>query len=159
MAMPATPDPHPRRTVRLSDADRDRAVELLRDHYSDGRLSLEELLHRLPVALAAHTDAELRPLFADLPAVAPAVPPRPARRRGRRGVLAVVSAGVALTAVGWVVGDPNPAPPATSSAAAVHVRPKEQTVEVLCPADTSPSAVCWSPRSAPDEIFVFRKAP
>lgn len=68
--------------LRIGDADRDTAAADLRHHYTDGRLTLEEFLHRLPLVLAARTAADLGPVFADLPAVA--VPPPPAPRRRRR---------------------------------------------------------------------------
>ena len=59
---------HPERSgVRASDADRERAVELLRDHYEAGRLSDEELSDRVETAYRVRTLGELDALLADLP--------------------------------------------------------------------------------------------
>jgi hypothetical protein len=53
--------------MRASDADRDRAAEVLREAAAEGRLSLEELNERLDLVYAAKTYAELAPVTADLP--------------------------------------------------------------------------------------------
>ncbi|MER7582404.1 DUF1707 domain-containing protein [Kitasatospora sp. NPDC097691] len=60
--------------LRVSHADRDRMVEILRDAAADGRLDAEELEERVERALTARTFADLAPLTEDLP-VAPPVPP------------------------------------------------------------------------------------
>jgi hypothetical protein len=71
-----TPPPAPRddpadgpdrRGMRASDADRDRAAELLREAAAEGRLGLDELDERLDLIYAAKTYAELTPVTADLP--------------------------------------------------------------------------------------------
>ena len=54
--------------MRASDADRDRAVELLGVAYSEGRLSKDEYDGRLEDALSARTYADLDQIVADLPA-------------------------------------------------------------------------------------------
>ncbi|MFV0405710.1 MAG: DUF1707 domain-containing protein [Propioniciclava sp.] len=70
-------DPVPQ---RLSDADRDGAADLLREHYTAGRLTATELDERLSTALEARFATDLSPLFADLPVPRPAVlDPDPAR--------------------------------------------------------------------------------
>jgi hypothetical protein len=51
---------------RASHADRERVVQVLRTAAGDGRLTPDELDHRLEAALTAHTLAELEPLLADL---------------------------------------------------------------------------------------------
>jgi hypothetical protein len=56
---------------RVSDADRDRATAVLRDHFAAGRLSAEELDERLAAALDAKTTGDLRRVLADLPGTAP----------------------------------------------------------------------------------------
>jgi Domain of unknown function (DUF1707) len=61
------PDP---RVMRASDADRDRAAEVLREAAAEGRLSMDELNERLDLIYAAKTYAELAPVTADLPATA-----------------------------------------------------------------------------------------
>ena len=58
----------PVRELRASYEDRDRVVELLRMAAGDGRLSADELDHRLEVALSARTYGELAALTRDLPA-------------------------------------------------------------------------------------------
>lgn len=103
-------------SVRIGDADRDVAVGELRQHYADGRLTLEEFLHRLPLVLQARTATDLDHVFADLPAVA-VPPPIPRRRRRpgspRRVLVAAAAAGAfaagAVVATGWLA---SPAPPA-----------------------------------------------
>ena len=52
---------------RTSDADRDRAAALLRDHFAAGRLNAAELDERLAKALNAKTFGELHRVLADLP--------------------------------------------------------------------------------------------
>lgn len=49
-------------------------VEILRDAAAEGRLDTDELSERVERALTARTFADLEPLTADLPAVAPAPP-------------------------------------------------------------------------------------
>jgi hypothetical protein len=62
--MPADSPDSP--SVRASDADRDRATELLRAAVADGRLDPAEFDERLDAALAARTIDALAPLTADL---------------------------------------------------------------------------------------------
>jgi hypothetical protein len=52
---------------RIGDAERDAAVTALGEHFAAGRLTKEEYDERSDVALRARTDADLRPLFVDLP--------------------------------------------------------------------------------------------
>jgi hypothetical protein len=54
--------------LRVSDADRDRALAELSEHYQSGRLTLEEFDERSGQALQARTARELTGLFTDLPA-------------------------------------------------------------------------------------------
>ena len=53
--------------LRVSDADRDRALAELSEHYQAGRLTLEEFDERSGEALKAKTARELTGLFTDLP--------------------------------------------------------------------------------------------
>jgi len=55
--------------IRASDADRDRAAALLREHHAAGRLTAEEFHERMEKALEAKTLGELDELLADLPAI------------------------------------------------------------------------------------------
>jgi hypothetical protein len=53
--------------LRISDADRHRVAEVLREAAGEGRLDLEELDQRLEAAYAAKVYADLVPIVADLP--------------------------------------------------------------------------------------------
>jgi hypothetical protein len=55
--------------LRASDADRDRATALLREHHAAGRLTAEEFGERMDAALNAKTLGELDDLLADLPVI------------------------------------------------------------------------------------------
>jgi Domain of unknown function (DUF1707) len=57
--------------IRVSDADRDAVAAQLREHYAQGRLSLDELNERLDRAFASRTNLELASVTADLPYAAP----------------------------------------------------------------------------------------
>ena len=56
--------------VRVGDADREAVAAQLREHYADGRLTLEELNERLDQAFAARTKADLNMVMRDLPQAA-----------------------------------------------------------------------------------------
>jgi hypothetical protein len=55
--------------LRASDADRERTVQLLREHHAEGRLDVEEFHERLNAAYAAKTMGELDEILADLPGI------------------------------------------------------------------------------------------
>jgi|1186.fasta_scaffold07158_3 hypothetical protein len=57
--------------IRISNAERDEAVETLGTHLSTGRLELAEFDERCAIATAARTRGELEALFTDLPAPHP----------------------------------------------------------------------------------------
>jgi hypothetical protein len=63
-----TGDQEPAAGVRVSDAERDAAVEQLSAATGDGRLTLEEFSQRMELATAARTRADLDRLVTDLPA-------------------------------------------------------------------------------------------
>jgi Domain of unknown function (DUF1707) len=56
------------RPIRASDQERESVVDVLRDAYTDGRLTLDEFEERTSAAYAAKTWADLGQLTADLPA-------------------------------------------------------------------------------------------
>jgi uncharacterized protein DUF1707 len=64
--------------LRVSDADRDRAIAELSEHFQAGRLTADEHEERMSLALKARTAGDLAELFTDLPrkpsAVAGAAP-------------------------------------------------------------------------------------
>jgi Domain of unknown function (DUF1707) len=59
---------YPPGELRVSDADRDRAVTELGEHFQAGRITAEELDERSGLALQAKTGNDLTELLADLPA-------------------------------------------------------------------------------------------
>ena len=78
--------PHDPSLMRISDADRQRVADVLRDAAGDGRLDLEELDERLEATWQAKTYADLVPITVDLQAAGPVTPPA---RRAATGVPAV----------------------------------------------------------------------
>lgn len=56
---------------RIGDDERNKAVELLSDHLTSGRLTQLEFNDRLSLALQARTPDELEQLFEDLPGANP----------------------------------------------------------------------------------------
>src|SRR3954449_9618676 len=73
--------------LRIGDAEREAAVSALGDHYGAGRLPHAEFDQRTSQAVAARTNADLWPLFRDLPDLGPG--PRGSVRRRSRGVTVV----------------------------------------------------------------------
>ena len=55
--------------IRASDADRDRAAALLREHHAAGRLTSEEFNERLDRAFEAKTAGDIHGLLRDLPSI------------------------------------------------------------------------------------------
>ncbi len=66
--------------LRVSDAERESAVSLLREHGAVGRLEVDELEQRLGAAYSATTRGELVELLDDLPGTLPAARPPVTRR-------------------------------------------------------------------------------
>lgn len=60
---------------RIGDAERDEAVDCLREHLAHGRLNQDEFDERMTAALSAKVAADFEPLFTDLPS------PRPKSQR------------------------------------------------------------------------------
>jgi hypothetical protein len=73
--MEGPPDRSPE--LRISDADRHRVAEILREAAGDGRIDLAELDERLDATWTAKTYADLVPITRDLPVAhdAPTAPP------------------------------------------------------------------------------------
>jgi hypothetical protein len=66
--------------IRVSDADRERVAERLREHFAAGRLTSEELDERITATLSAKTNGDLRAVMTDLPEpgmTPPGPPPGP----------------------------------------------------------------------------------
>jgi hypothetical protein len=110
--------------LRASDADRDQAVDLLKDAFVRGRLTTDELDARVGQALAAKTCAQLAGLTTDIRAASIAADslPKPARsqtrpstgKAGKSATGAVIAACVAAVAV--------------LAAAGAHLRPSPDAV-------------------------------
>jgi DUF1707 SHOCT-like domain len=82
--------------VRASDLDRERVVEFLKAHYTDGRLQADELAWRTDAAYRAVGLSQLDRLTADLPAF---VAPLQRRRFPLLTALLLLAAVVALLVV------------------------------------------------------------
>lgn len=95
----ATKD-YPAGDLRVSDADRDRAVAGLSEAFQAGRITTEEFEQRSGQALGARTGKELAALFADLPSGARTGDLERGRVTGTRIVMAAAAAAaVPLAAV------------------------------------------------------------
>jgi DUF1707 SHOCT-like domain len=100
-----TGEPAARRRTLLADAERDRFVAALREHYAAGRLSLEELRRRAGIVLAAAYLDEAEAALAELPVAPGAAPGNAAPGTGpgaRRGWPSRRHAQTAAPAAGWV---------------------------------------------------------
>ena len=97
MSEPGGGAPAGRRSL-LGDADRERLLALLREHYAAGRLDLDDLRHRVGVVLAAVNTEQAAVALADLSPAGFPDTPSTGRRRGSRGRHAQTSEPVP----GWV---------------------------------------------------------
>jgi hypothetical protein len=111
-----------------SDADRERLVALLREHYAVGLFGLDELDRRAGVILGAQYLDEAAAAVADLPGTAgtgSALPPGtgpPRRARRRRG-----HAHADQPAAGWIPTNERFRDPSTSTIMRVWVDPADQS--------------------------------
>jgi hypothetical protein len=110
----------------VSEADRERLVALLREHYAAGLFGLDELDRRVGMVLGAQFLDEAAAAVADLPAAPPptaaagsAAPRRPRRRRGH--------AHADQPAAGWVPTSERVRDPSTSTVMRVWVDPADQS--------------------------------
>jgi Domain of unknown function (DUF1707) len=83
---------------RVSDAERDAAVDFLNRHYAAGRLTEQEHSARVDAAYAARFDSQLEALTADLPPF----PTRAVARRGQVGARLAPLGAVAAVVAGVV---------------------------------------------------------
>src|SRR5258708_34175811 len=87
--MPETPPPPGSRSP-ASDADRERLLVLLREHYARGQLELDEMSRRVGVVLASTYSDEAAAAVTDLPLLGGTAagdappPPAPRARPGQR---------------------------------------------------------------------------
>jgi len=95
----------------IGDPERERLTAILRDHYADGRLTLDELRRRAEIVLAATYQDEADQAFAGLPATFPAaaVAARPPRQGllSRRGHAESASPGPDWVATAERFRDPS----------------------------------------------------
>jgi hypothetical protein len=92
--------------VRVSDADRDTTAAQLREHYAQGRLTLDELNQRLELTFAARTRTDLDAVTRDLPYAAPhGALPSDRARQGGQGSSGRYRTGPAWGSQGWTGGD------------------------------------------------------
>ena len=84
MSEPGGAAPAGRRSL-LGDADRERLIVLLREHYAAGRLDLDALRHRVGVVLAAAYAEEAAVALTDLPPTGVPDTPGAGRGGGSRG--------------------------------------------------------------------------
>jgi uncharacterized membrane protein len=93
--------------LRIGDAEREATADSLREHYAQGRLSLDEFNERLSATFSAVTQRDLDELTADLPHVRTPLAPLPQQsagpgtgpRRGGIGAFASLIAALAVVAV------------------------------------------------------------
>src|ERR1700760_4061768 len=71
----------PDRDLRVSDEQRERAVQEIREHFAAGRLTEDELSDRVQAAYGAQTERELTAQLADLPKL----PATPAQQKAEWG--------------------------------------------------------------------------
>ena len=115
-----------------TDADRERLVALLREHYAVGLFGLDELDRRVGLVLSAQYLDEAAAAVADLPRVpapgtaaagaAAAGSAAPRRARQRRG-----HAQAARPAAGWIPTDERFRDPTTRAVMRVWVDPADQS--------------------------------
>lgn len=101
--------------MRASDGDRDKVASVLREHYAQGRLTVEEFDERLEQLYTSKTYGELATLTSDLPDVdlgrLPALPDRhPERREARdvrqaqqRGLTAMWATWATASGINWAI--------------------------------------------------------
>jgi len=111
-----------------ADADRERLVALLREHYAVGLFGLDELDRRVGMVLGARYLDEAAAAVADLPRIAApgtaappgAAAPRPARPRRGHGH-------AARPAAGWIPTEERFRDPTTRAVIRVWIDPADQS--------------------------------
>jgi len=108
--------------LRVSDADRDRALSELSEAFQVGRITADEFDQRSGQALAARTGKELTALLADLPVERPPAARATAQERAHRILATRVSFAAAIAAICFA---------AVAAANAVSTGPSLQQRELL----------------------------
>ena len=123
MTSPGDPTPAGRPRALARDADRERLIARLREHYARGELDLDELDRRVGIVLAATYTDEAAAAVTDLPQLAgPAAGSGSGPRRSRRG-----HAQAATPGAGWVPTDERFRDPTTRVIMRVWVDPADQS--------------------------------
>ncbi|MCE3275539.1 MAG: hypothetical protein K0R13_1394 [Propionibacteriaceae bacterium] len=89
--------------LRASDDDRDRLVEQLQRHATEGRLSLDEYSERVDRVLVARTHGELAAVMHDLPAESTVDAALGHRESARQLIVALLVALLVLAVLGAAV--------------------------------------------------------
>jgi hypothetical protein len=89
-------------SLRAGDRDRDQVTEALREHYAQGRLTLEEYDERTTAATSAVTMGDLRGLTVDLPPLTP-VPAEPQGRAWSPTRMRLIAGGGVVAAVAVLI--------------------------------------------------------
>ncbi len=111
-----------------AEADRERLVALLREHYAVGLFGLDELDRRVGVVLSAQFLDEAAAAVADLPRVtAPSPAPAPGTGAPRRGRQRRGHGHAAQPAAGWIPTDERFRDPTTRAVMRVWVDPADQS--------------------------------
>ena len=97
-----TPLPSSGRRIRAGDLEREQVVDVLRTHYAQGRLELEEFLARVEAAYTARYLSDFDELLADLPALRPPSGPAAHPRWPRSWQWAALPAPLVILGI-WVV--------------------------------------------------------
>ncbi len=110
--------PGPPRAV-AGEADRERAIGVLREHFVQGRLDAAELDRRVGGVLAAEFTDEIAGAVADLPSLVPAGQPQGRTRRGHGHAT--------RPRPGWLPTDERFRDPTTKVVTRVWIDPADQS--------------------------------
>ncbi len=114
--------------ARLGDADRDRLIALLREHYALGRLDLDQLSSRVETVLAAEYAHQAAAALADLPPSGPGQAAGPGSAAGpARKARRCRHAQSAAPGAGWVPTSERFRDPATGTIMRVWLDPADQS--------------------------------
>ncbi len=115
--------PEPPRSL-VGDADRDRLVSLLREHFARGRIDLDEFSRRVGVVLAAEYSDQAASAVAGLP---PLDLPPPGRHPGGKPAGRRRHAQVAEPGPGWVPTPERFRDPSSGKIMRVWIDPADQS--------------------------------
>lgn len=133
--MSPTPPPGPRSL--LSEADRERLLGLLREHYARGQLDLDEMSRRVGVVLASAYSDEAMAAVADLPLLDATGSGEPSPAQPSRGRLGQRKRHAQRTqpAPGWVPTPERFRDPSTRAIMRVWVDPADLSRHYVPEAD------------------------